>query len=258
MSRTFSGLIPKPLKRTLKKIITGLWRIILQNGLDYLGWARYCPVCREWVRSFEPFGVVPRPDARCPACGSLERHRLAWAFFEGQTNLFDGSPKSMLHIAPEGQFEERLRQVPGIEYLTADLHNPRAMVKMDITDIQYPDNSFDVIYCSHVLEHVPDDRKAMSELRRVLKADGWALILVPVTAEKTFEAPSVTDPAQRERLLGQYDHVRRYGPDFENRLEEAGFTVTRICSTDIMSMQNIVRLGVQREEIFLCHKRKWG
>jgi SAM-dependent methyltransferase len=96
--------------------------------------------------------------------------------------------------------------------------NPRAMVRMDITDIQYPKDTFDVIYCSHVLEHVVDDRKAMREFHRVLRPDGWALLLVPITVEKTFEDPSVTDPEERLSVFGQEDHVRCYGPDYVERL----------------------------------------
>jgi len=162
----------------------------------------------------------------------------------------------MLHIAPEKEFEAKFRRVPDLDYLTADLNGSCAMVKMDITDIQYPDNSFDVIYCSHVLEHIPNDRKAMRELNRVLKPDGWAIIQVPITTEKTLEDLSVTDAVERRRMYGQEDHVRRYGPDFRNRLEEAGFTVRHFNATSIVKAENIVRLGVKGEQIFLCEKKK--
>ena len=161
----------------------------------------------------------------------------------------------MLHVAPEISFESRLKRLLGSSYLTADLFNPRAMVKMDITDIQYDDETFDVVYCSHVLEHVPDDRKAMRELRRVLKSDGWAVLLVPITADETFEDPSVTDPAERLRLFGQEDHVRRYGPDYRQRLEESGFKVTVSVASDFMDDHDAARFGVDREEqIFLCKR----
>ena len=162
----------------------------------------------------------------------------------------------MLHIAPAEGLSARLKRVPGLEYLTADLNNPHAMIKMDITEIQYPDNFFDTIYCSHVLEHVLDDRKAMGELSRVLKATGWATIIVPpITTEKTFEDPSITDPAERELMFGQHDHVRRYGRDFITRMEEAGFTVTLFNLTDVVEVKSVIRLGLKEEQIFFCQNK---
>jgi SAM-dependent methyltransferase len=141
-------------------------------------------------------------------CNSLERHRLVWLYFEKMTDLFDGAPKTMLHVAPEPMIQGLLKERLASGYLTADLFSPAAMVKMDITDIQYGDDTFDVIYCSHVLEHVPDDRRAMREFRRVLKPHGWAVLLVPIVISRTFEDPSITDPAERAKLFGQHDHVR--------------------------------------------------
>ncbi len=129
--------------------------------------------------------------------------------------------------APEPIFQKKLRASPNLDYTSADLNSPFAMVKLDITDIPYAENTFDVVLCSHVLEHIPDDRKAMSELYRILKPGGWALLLVPFDAERpeTFEDPDVVDPKERTRLFGQFDHVRVYGRDFKDRLESAGFTV---------------------------------
>ena len=144
----------------------------------------------------------------------------------------------------------------GDGYLTADLFDPRVMVKMDITNIQYPDETFDVIYCSHVLEHVPDDKKAMCEFYRVLKSDGWAILLVPVTAKETFEDPAITDPAERLRLFGQKDHVRVYGPDYADRLAEAGFKVDISTPSDFLTAEQILRMGLSRAtgEIYFCTK----
>jgi 2-polyprenyl-3-methyl-5-hydroxy-6-metoxy-1,4-benzoquinol methylase len=106
-----------------------------------------------------------------------------WLYMTQKTSLFDGNQKKMLHVAPEPELSQLFQKADYINYLSADLSAPNAMVKMDITDIQYPDNTFDVIYCSHVLEHIPDDRKAMREFYRVLKPGGWAIVQVPVTAE---------------------------------------------------------------------------
>ena len=127
-----------------------------------------CPCCRSYLRTFKAFGLVSRPEAKCPICGALERHRLMHLYMTRKTDLFNGHPKRMLHVAPEPELSRWLRKAANINYVSADLLNPQAMVRMDICDIQYRDNTFDVIYCSHVLEHVPDDTKAMREFWRVL------------------------------------------------------------------------------------------
>ena len=130
------------------------------------------------------------------------------------------------------------------------------MVIMDITDIQYPDNTFDIVFCSHVLEHIPDDRKAMRELARVLKPEGWAVFMVPLNAEHTIEDPSITNPAERERLFWQHDHVRLYGPDFKDRLEKEGFKVTVIKPSQIASAEDCMRMGLPiQDSIFFCMKK---
>lgn len=223
-------------------------------ALPYRGTGRWCPVCRKSARAFREYGDPPRRDAICPHCGSVERHRLAWLFFEQRTDLFDRRPKRMLHVAPELCFQRRLRTRIGRGYLSADLESPRAAVRMDVMDIQYPDESFDVILCSHVLEHVSDDRRAMRELHRVLKLDGWAVLLVPITAESTFEDPAITDPAERMRLFGQEDHVRRYGPDYVDRLREAGFEVAVTTVQDLATPDEAERMGLTAAagEIFCC------
>jgi SAM-dependent methyltransferase len=178
-----------------------IWR-----GAYYSGSKHQCAICQTKLRVFRAEG---KEKKECPYCLSRPRHRTTWLYFNQRTNLFDGSAKKMLHVAPEPSIATRLQKVAGIDYLSADLFDPAAMVKMDITDIQYPDNSFDVIYCSHVLEHVPQDRRAMRELARVLKPGGWAVLAVPIKGEKTFEDASVTAPEERERLFGQFDHVRQ-------------------------------------------------
>jgi predicted SAM-dependent methyltransferase len=133
----------------------------------------------------------------------------------------------VLHFAPEKRLEQRLAAQPNLDYVSTDLDRPRAMVKADITALPFPDESFDVILCSHVLEHVIDDRQAMAELFRVLKPSGWAVLQVPISRRRseTFEDPTIVAPRDRERLYGQADHVRIYGRDFTARVREAGFTV---------------------------------
>ena len=146
-------------------------------------------------------------------------------------------------------------EAAGDGYLTADLRGTGVMESMDITDIARPDGSFDVIYCSHVFEHVVDDRQAMRELCRVLAPSGWAMLNVPITANETFEDHSVTDPRERIREFGQKDHVRRYGPDYIDRLTEAGFEVTRITLGDLVEDADIERDGLSNAacgDLFYC------
>lgn len=226
------------------------------QGIPCRGSSRFCPVCGRGSGKFLEFGIVPRPDAMCPHCRSLERHRLLWLYLEKKTDMFNGKPKQLLHIAPEFSLEPGLRKAAGRGYLSADLDASRAMVRMDITGIDFPDASFDVIFCNHVLEHVDDDRKAMRELYRVLKKNGWAILMVPVTAEKTIEDPSVVTPEERRRVFGQEDHVRRYGPDFAQRLSDAGFEVMTAGAEYLASPDEILRMGLAgcSDIIFRCVK----
>jgi SAM-dependent methyltransferase len=245
-----SQIIPDVAKPFLRKVR----RFVV--GFKYIGSGRYCPVCNRNSRKFGNEGIIPRKDAKCFYCGSLERHRLVWLYFKRETNLFSGIPLKMLHVAPEAIFSEKLRTQSGINYLTADLYNPAAMVKMDITNIQYPDESFDVIYCCHVLEHVIDDKKAMREFFRVLKKGGWAVLLVPINAEKTFEDFSIIEPVERLKYFGDPTHVRLYGPDYIDRLREAGFNVRMILPSDFLSRDEIERMAITPAagEIYYCTK----
>jgi SAM-dependent methyltransferase len=247
---TLASKIPEWLKKPLRGIRRIIWLI------QYRGKGRYCPVCGKSFSRFKPFGIVPREDAQCVNCQALERHRFLWLFLQKKTDFFNGRPKKMLHIAPEPCFESRFKERLGENYLTADLYNPQAMVKMDITDIQYNDQSFDVIYCSHVLEHVQDDKKAMREFYRVLKKDGWAILQVPMTNEPTFEDSLIIQPAERLRIFGQEDHVRAYGPDYVDRLRDAGFTVGITRVTDLVDNEEAIRMGLTSasDEIYYCTK----
>lgn len=220
------------------------------------GNSRLCPLCNKSFRHFYTIGYIPRADAQCPHCYTFERHRFLWLFLQRKTDFFHNASRKMLHIAPESCFETRFHKLLGENYLTADLLNPHAMVKMDITDIQYEDEAFDIIYCSHVLEHVPDDRKAMREFFRVLKSDGWAILLVPITLGKTFEDPSIVTPEERLKAFGQDDHVRRYGFDYIDRLKDAGFKVEIFKVNDVATDQEAIKMGLTAAcgEIFYCTK----
>jgi len=231
----------------------------LAYRVAYRGTSRWCPVCEHTLRRFAPRPMVGsrrRTGVMCPHCGAYERHREVWLFFERKTDLFTRRNTQVLHVAPERCFERRFRTRIGRGYLTADLNDASADVRMDITNIQYPDQTFDVIYCSHVLEHVPDDRAALREFHRVLKRDGWAVILVPITVAETLEDPTITSPKERKRLYGLRDHVRRYGRDFVGRLTEAGFNVQVFDASDIADRSEITRMGLTpgTGDIFLCRK----
>jgi len=217
---------------------------------------RFCPICETNAERFGPFGIVPRPDAVCPSCGSLERHRLLWLYLQRRTTFFSNPPRRALHIAPEPSLESKFRSFLGTRYLTGDLDASRVDMRVDITAMPFPDEHFDFIYCSHVLEHVPEDRKAMREFRRVLARDGLAILLVPIEPGLTVEDPAETDSGVRTRRFGHPDHVRQYGEDYPDRLAEAGFQVSRTAPADFLTSVEIERMGVTPAagEIYACRR----
>jgi SAM-dependent methyltransferase len=186
---------------------------------------------------------------------SFERHRFVWLFFRENTNLFDESKKSMLHIAPEKAIMEKLVNAENLDYYTVDIENPLASFKMDITNLDFPDDKFDVIYCSHVLEHIEKDIIAMQELFRVLKIGGWAVIQVPIYGEFTIEDPFITSPEEREKLYGNPDHVRAYGEDILMKLENVGFNVEDINVSELVKADDRKRMGIYEQgKLFICTK----
>ena len=237
----------------IKSRVPGPWKEWIKAQVG--GYSRlYCPLCHRYAADFRTYGLVPRRDAQCPSCGALERHRLVWLFFQRRTELFDGQPKRLLHFAPERAISSHLKAIDNLDYVTADLFDPNVSIRIDITNMpSVPDASFDFLYCSHVLEHVADDRKAIQECVRVLKPEGRAVFMVPITAEVTYEDPSITDPRERERLFGQHDHVRRYGPDFLGRLESGGFDVQVFSANDVVGLRRR-RYAIHRHEgpIYSC------
>jgi len=224
----------------------------------------FCPVC-EKTSYFGEFGNPPRKKARCMFCGSLERHRLLWLFLKRKTALFYNTDKKILHVAAEMCFADRFKRAFGKKYLTADLNDPRAMVKMDITDIRYPDESFGVVICNHVFEHIVDDIKAMREIFRVLKKGGWAILLVPMEdTDKTYEDFSIDTDYEREKAFGQSDHVRKYGRDYVDRLRSVGFNVTVVKGQELTSAEEMERCVLNENpgssgggmEIIYCVKKR--
>ena len=218
----------------------------------YSGGEYYCPICDSRISRYSVRGGI----ASCPICESSERHRLDWLFLRNMTDLFDCTPKRMLHVAPELFFATRFKRIENLGYVSIDIEDPRAMNTMDITDITFPDHHFDAIYCSHVLEHIPDDRKAIAELYRVCKPEGWALLQVPITSPCTVEDLAITEPEERRRAFGQEDHVRLCGLDYVERMSAAGFDVRVFSANDVASWENLDRMGVLRKDryVFYCRK----
>lgn len=215
-----------------------------------------CPCCGGHFAEFLPYGNTARPNAKCPKCGSKARHRLLWLYLHEKTNFFSDTLR-VLHFAPEKRFKKFFTTLPNLTYVGADLRPNRAMVVTDITDAAFKGESFDVILCSHVLEHVTDDRRAMNELFRVLKSGGWAIIQSPTDPgrDQTFEDPEILLPEDRERVFGHSDHVRIYGKDYQSRLEGAGFTVRMDTYARDLEPETIERYGLKRTaEICFCTK----
>jgi N-acetylglucosaminyl-diphospho-decaprenol L-rhamnosyltransferase len=206
-----------------------------------------CPCCAGSFARFVTHRGVP--DVRCPRCGSMERHRLLWLYLQRRTDLHAKSHR-VLHMAPERSFQRLLRQLPNVEYVSADLASPLADVRCDIQALPFADRSFDVVICNHVLEHIPDDRRAMAELARVMAPGGWAILMCPIARDRatTLVDPSVRTPADAMRVYGQEDHVRLYGADYRERLEAAGFTVSVDRFLDELDPEVIRRHRLRRRD----------
>ena len=220
----------------LKKIIRNIY---------YFGWQRHCVFCGRNARKFvnrkarnipvieqqKIVGMGSRSNCYCPWCGSKDRERLAWFFLSTNTELCKKENISVLHIAPEKNLKNKIQSL-NVSYIAGDKFTPgyrypSDTIDLDITELSFQDNSFDLVICNHVLEHVENDLTAMSEIYRVLKSGGGALLQVPVSYElsQTKEILGCSAPSDREMEYGQSDHVRIYGRDYPKRLKEAGFEV---------------------------------
>jgi len=252
MKRFISFLI-RFIPRKYLQLFSGIGLKVL--GFFYKGDTVQCPICEKNYRQFLPYGRInPRPNALCPNCLSLERHRLIWLYLKEQTNFFS-TKLDVLHIAPEPCFMKRFEKQHGEKYITADIESPLAKVKMDIHQIPFPENHFDVVLCNHVLEHVADDIKAMHEIHRVLKPGGWAIMQVPFFSpvpETTYEDASITNPREREKVFGQDDHVRMFGRDYAKRIARAGLKPEE---NEFAKTQS-ERLGISKNEIIYIGKKQ--
>lgn len=241
----FLNFLPRPLLIRLSYIIRPFLEIFLK-GDTFTD-----PIDGKSFKSFLPYGYGnQRNNVLSPSTLSLERHRLLWLYLKNETNFFSAE-KKMLHFAPEQAFYKRFKKMKNLEYVTTDLNSPLADVKADICNLPFKDNEFDMILCNHVLEHIPDDTKAMQELYRVLKVGGMGVFQIPqdVNRDKTFEDHSITDKKERAKIFGQYDHVRIYGLDYFDKLRSIGFQVDEVDYTSKLSEENITRYCLAKGEI---------
>ena len=217
------------------------------------------PIDGRSFRKFLPYGYgKQRENALSPSTLSLERHRLMWLFLKDNTTFFTAAKKlKVLHIAPEQCFLDIFRKQQNLNYITSDLESPIADVKADICDLPFKENEFDVVFCNHVLEHVPNDTKAMQELYRVLKPGGFGIFQIPQDLSKaiTFEDDTITDRKERAKLFGQYDHVRVYGRDYFDKLRSIGFKVDEVDYTKKITLNKIEKYCLMKNEILpVCYK----
>lgn len=209
------------------------------------------PIDGKGFKKFLPYGYeTQRPNVLSPSTLSLERHRLLWLYLENETNFFT-TPQKVLHFAPEQAFYKRFRSMKHLDYTTTDLNSPLADVKADICELPFEDSAFDFILCNHVLEHIPDDTKAMQELFRILKPGGTGIFQIPQDLSRavTFEDDSITNRKERAKIFGQYDHVRIYGRDYFDKLRSVGFTVNEVDYTASLSEETIDKFRLAKGEI---------
>lgn len=243
--------IPRPVLIRISYLVRPFLKI-------YLKGSRYTdPIDGNSFRKFLPYGYEnQRENVLSPSTLSLERHRLLWLYLKDHTGFFSKNLK-VLHFAPEQAFYKRFRKLSNLDYTTTDLNSPLADVKADICDLPFENHSFDFILCNHVLEHIPDDKLAMQELYRVLKPGGTAILQIPQELDRalTFQDDSITDPKERAKIFGQYDHVRIYGRDYFDKLRQIGFKVEEVDLTSTLSAQEIDKYRLAKGELIpVCRK----
>ncbi|WP_298365294.1 class I SAM-dependent methyltransferase [uncultured Lutibacter sp.] len=247
----FLNAVPRPI---LIKVSYWIAPLI---AIYYKGSKFTDPIDGKSFRKFLPYGYgKQRPNVLSPSTLSLERHRLLWLYLKEKTKFFS-TPQKVLHIAPEQCFLKLFKKQKNLDYITADLYSPIADVKADICDLPFEDNSFDVVFCNHVLEHIQDDKKAMNELYRVLKKGGFGIFQIPqdLNREETYEDFSIVSPEERALHFGQYDHVRVYGKDYFDRLRNVGFTVDEVDYSKTISKDLITKYCLVKGEILpVCTK----
>ena len=237
--------IPRPLLIRLSYVARPVLEFLLK-GNTYTD-----PIDGKRFRTFLPYGYgKQRPNVLSPSTLSLERHRLLWLYLKNETDFFS-TEKKVLHFAPEQCFLKRFRELKHLDYTTTDLLSPIADVKADICDLPFEDASYDVILCNHVLEHIPNDTKALTELYRVMKPGGYGIFQIPQDLNRaiTFEDDTITDKAERAKIFGQYDHVRVYGRDYFDKLRSVGFKVEEVDYTKQLKAEDLDKFRLAKGEI---------
>lgn len=217
------------------------------------------PIDGKSFSMFLPYGYgKQRNNVLSPSTLSLERHRLLWLYLKNETSFFtETDKKKVLHFAPEQAFYKLFRNQKNIAYTTTDLLSPLADVKADICNLPFEDNAYDYIFCNHVLEHIPDDTKAMNELFRVLKPNGMAILQIPqdLNRANTFSDDTITNQKERASIFGQYDHVRIYGRDYFDKLRSIGFKVIEEDYTAKIAPELVEKYCLAKGEIIpICFK----
>lgn len=245
------NIIPRPLLIRLSYVARPILAFFLK-GEKFTD-----PIDGNSFKTFLPYGYgTQRNNVLSPSTLSLERHRLLWLYLKNETDFFT-SQKNVLHFAPEQAFYKRFKKMSNLKYTTTDLNSPLADVKADICNLPFKNDSYDVILCNHVLEHIPNDTKAMQELYRVLKPKGMAILQIPqdLNRETTFEDDSILDKKERAKIFGQYDHVRVYGRDYFNKLRSIGFKVDEVDYTSKLNETDIEKYCLAKGEIIpVCFK----
>ena len=232
-------------------LITPILRIIFR-GKKYTD-----PIDDSNYSKFLSYGYkTVRKNALCPGTLSLERHRLLWLYLDKETNFLSSNLK-VLHVAPEQVFYKKFKKLKNWEYFTFDLNSPIADIKGDLISTNFKDEYFDLIICNHVLEHIEDDKSALDEIYRILKYNGISILQVPINVkrENTFEDLSIKSKIQREKYFGQYDHVREYGLDFKDRVEQAGFKVEMINYSKKISEDLVIKYGLMKDDLIPIGKK---
>ncbi len=216
------------------------------------------PIDGKSFRKFLPYGYgEQRPNVLSPSTLSLERHRLIWLYLKNETDFFTKKIK-VLHMAPEQCFLSLFIKQKNLDYTSADLYSPIVDVKANILNLPFEDNSFDLVFCNHVLEHIEDDHKAMTELFRVLKKGGMGIFQIPqdLNLDKTYEDFSISSPEERMKHFGQYDHVRIYGRDYFKRLRKVGFQVDEIDYSSKLDPKLVDKYRLAKGEVLpVCYKK---
>ncbi len=273
--------IPRPILIRLSFVVRPILAFLLKGN-------RFTdPIDGKSFKMFLPYGYGnQRNNVLSPSTLSLERHRLLWLYLQNETDFFNSelvseskqinsestisnnkriilrdaetsSNLKVLHFAPEQEFYKRFKKQTNIKYTTTDLLSPLADVKADICNLPFQDNHYDVILCNHVLEHIPNDTKAMQELYRVLKPGGMAILQIPqdLSRATTFSDDSIVDQKERAKIFGQYDHVRVYGRDYFNKLRSIGFRVVEEDYTFKIAPELVTKYCLAKGEIIpVCFK----